>query len=229
MKKDYLGQFPVVRYSSSGMISNSQMKIYCSRLGGGDKAKYFLLKIEDYLAKTVKKLEVEGWHNLTLYSDCRSKLVDIKKHSSALSKILQSISSNTMLANNDKEWKTYRLLNNGIGAWEYREGRKFGCIPSIYDIAGYLEEISNGAQKAIETIKGKKGVVWNAIDDFLRDVVFAYRHLFKCEPAIYRGAAFVEVVESIIENAGIEKWLGGVTVFKSLKNAASGIRKPFAR
>lgn len=229
MKKDYLNGFPRVRYSSSGLISNSQMKIYCSRLGGGDKAKYFLLKIEDYLAKTVKKLEVEGRHNLTRYSDCRAKLIDIKKHSSALSKTLQSISSKTLVANNEKEWKTFRLLSDGISGWKYREGQKFGCFVSIYEISEYLEEISKGAVKALESIKDKKGVVWNAIDDFLREVIFTYRNFFKCEPIVYRGSVFVEVVESIIENAGIGEWLGGVTVFKALRNSMDGVRKPFAR
>lgn len=229
MKKDYLTAFPKVRYSSSGLITPPQMKTYCGRLGGGSDAKYFLLKIEDYLAKTVKKLDVEKRHNLTLFSECRTKLMDIKKHSSALSKTLKSISSEKLVADNEKEWKTYRLLSAGIGAWEYREWRKAGCSVSIFEMSEYLEEMANGAARAIESIKGKKGVVWNPVDEFLKDVIFTYRNFFKCEPKIYRGSAFVEVVESIIDGAGIGVWLGDVTVYKALKNSADGAKRPFTR
>lgn len=221
MKKDYLGNFPNVRYAQKILISDVHMKAYCKRLGGGSDAMHFLLKIEDYIGHTKEKLEIEGSHNRIVYSECREKLADIQKLSSVLSKKLKAIVIQGLEVHSKKEWKTQRILNAGIGGWKYREWRKPNCSIDLFEIAEYLQEIADGADNGIRKIKGKKGVVWNPVDSLAMEIIGAYRHFFKREPAIYRESRFVQIIASIFAEAKIDSWLGGVTVYKTLANAAT--------
>lgn len=217
MKKDYLSSFPRVRYSHTEIISDTKMIEYCGWLGGNDAAKYFLLKTEGDLNQTRRKIEVERHNNHKLYSECELKLKQIRQHSLALSILFKSMEAEQPSALDPKDWRTLQLLRNGISHWELDEWEK-GFPPSLLEVAQYLDKVAQGASKGINSLKGKKGIVYNPINTFARTAIFNYENFFKKYPVVQRGSRFVEVIENFIYFAGIDSERRSVTTYKILVN-----------
>jgi hypothetical protein len=217
MKKDYITTFPKVRYSSSKLLTDENLKDISNLLQGSKEAKQFALKMEDVLSKSKDELDSAGEKAQLNYGDSMSRIIDILDMAKGLDKKFVDIPIRKPTANPKNDWKTNKLISHHLERPAYlKNTEEF----SLWTIRENLKALITATELSIKSIEGEKGLIEHPIHYFAKQAISIYTHFFKQAPSTRRNSKFVQAIDIMVKAANILPNNQTITIDKILKNAS---------
>ncbi len=216
MKPAYILRFPKVRYSSSNLFSDSDLKAISGLLGNTKEAKLFSLKMEDIAYKSTRVLLSQGEKAEMNYSTSRDRMENILSSAKALSRDLAPLSSRSPSAASTHDWKTNSLISNNMTKPSYLAlGDEF----SLWTIEQGLHALIDATTIATESIAKRKNLIEHPIHYFSHQSISTYESFFNKAPSIQRESKFVQAIGRIVDIANLLPSNKGYTTYHFLNKA----------
>ena len=199
MKPDYIKSFPRERYSSSNILTDTNLQDIVNLLGGLDEAKLFALKMEDNLDKSQRELLANKNNALLNYGECRARIEEILRAAKSLNKSFADIPIRRPKAFAENDWKTNSLITKHLEKPPHMQFKKDEF--SLWTIREGVKSLISASECSLEKIRGKKNLVEHPIHYFCKQAISCYIAFFKKNPVIQRDSLFVQAVTIMVDSA----------------------------